>query len=113
MFSWYKYRILNLVFFHLGVLSGDLFLIAPFPDHCLLVPFYSTYDMLSLYWHLIVILVFATSVLDFCSDCTISSSLLPLIASFELRCTEIILDIIMCQLVANYNVAGETHLRVN
>ena len=69
--------------------------------------------MLSLYWHLIVILVFATSVLDFCSDCTISSSLLPLIASFELRCTEIILDIIMCQLVANYNVAGETHLRVN
>ena len=25
-------------FFRLGFLSGNLFLIAPFPDHCLLVP---------------------------------------------------------------------------
>ena len=40
MFSWYKYLIVNLVFSHLGVLSGNLFLIAPFPDLCLLVPFY-------------------------------------------------------------------------
>ena len=24
----------------LGLLSGNIFLIAPFPDHCLLVPFY-------------------------------------------------------------------------
>ena len=38
MFSWYKYLIVNLVFPHLGFLSGNLFLIAPFPDLCLLVP---------------------------------------------------------------------------
>ena len=37
MFSWYKYLIVNLVFFsHLGFWSGNLFLIAPFPDLCLL-----------------------------------------------------------------------------
>ena len=40
MFSWYKYLIVNLVFSHLGFWSGNLFLIAPFPDLCLLVPFY-------------------------------------------------------------------------
>ena len=39
MFSWYKYLIVNLVFSHLGVWSGNLFLIAPFPDLCLLVLF--------------------------------------------------------------------------
>ena len=33
MFSWYKYLIV-------GFWSGNLFLIAPFPDRCLLVPFY-------------------------------------------------------------------------
>ena len=41
VFSWYKYLylIVNLVcFFHLGFWSGNLFLIAPFPDRCLLVP---------------------------------------------------------------------------
>ena len=37
--SWYKYLIVSLVFSHLGFWSGDLFLIAPFPDLCLLVPF--------------------------------------------------------------------------
>ena len=37
--SWYKYLIVNLVFSHLGFWSGNLFLIAPFPDLCLLVPF--------------------------------------------------------------------------
>ena len=42
MFSWYKYLIVSLVFSLLGFWSGDLFLIAPFPDHCLLVPFYPT-----------------------------------------------------------------------
>ena len=36
--SWYKYLIVSLVFSHLGFLSGNLFLIAPFPDLCLLVP---------------------------------------------------------------------------
>ena len=39
MFSWYKYLIVNLVFSHLSFWSGNLFMIAPFPDHCLLVPF--------------------------------------------------------------------------
>ena len=40
MFSWYKYLIVSLVFSHLGFWSGNLFLIAPFPDLCLLVPFW-------------------------------------------------------------------------
>ena len=35
--SWYKYLIVSLVFSHLGFWSGNLFLIAPFPDLCLLV----------------------------------------------------------------------------
>ena len=39
MFSWYKYLIVGLVFSHLGFWSGNLFLIAPFPDRCLLVTF--------------------------------------------------------------------------
>ena len=38
--SWYKYLIVSLVFSHLGFWNGNLFLIAPFPDLCLLVPFY-------------------------------------------------------------------------
>ena len=40
MFTWYKYLIVSLVFSHLGFWSGSLFLIAPFPDLCLLVLFY-------------------------------------------------------------------------
>ena len=40
MFSWYKYLIVSLVFSHLGFWSGSLFLIAPFPDLCLLVLFH-------------------------------------------------------------------------
>ena len=40
--SWYKYLIVSLVFSHLGFWSGNLFLIAPFPDLCLLVPFFSS-----------------------------------------------------------------------
>ena len=38
--SWYKYLIVSLVFSNLGFWSGNLFLIAPFPDLCLLVPFH-------------------------------------------------------------------------
>ena len=38
--SWYKYLIVSLVFSHLGFWSGNLFLIVPFPDLCLLVPFH-------------------------------------------------------------------------
>ena len=37
--SWYKCLIVGLDFSHLGFWSGNLFLIAPFPDLCLLVPF--------------------------------------------------------------------------
>ena len=40
MFTWYKYLIVILVFSHIGFWSGNLFLIAPFPDRCLLVPSY-------------------------------------------------------------------------
>ena len=39
--SWYKCLIVSLVFSHLGIWSGNLFLIAPFPDLCLLVPFHT------------------------------------------------------------------------
>ena len=42
MFSWYKYLIVSLFFSHLGFWSGDPFLIAPFPDLCLLVPFFNS-----------------------------------------------------------------------
>ena len=42
--SWYKYLIVSLVFSHLGFWSGNLFLIAPFPDLCLLVPFYRAWE---------------------------------------------------------------------
>ena len=34
-----KYMIVNLVSSHLGFWNGNFFLIAPFPDHCLLLPF--------------------------------------------------------------------------
>ena len=39
--SWYGCLVVGLVFSHLGFWSGNLFLIAPFPDLCLLVPFYT------------------------------------------------------------------------
>ena len=39
MFHGIKYLIVSLVFSHLGFWSGNLFLIAPFPDLCPLVPF--------------------------------------------------------------------------
>ena len=41
IFSWYKYLIVNLVFPTSVFWSGNLFLIAPFPDLCLLVPCYA------------------------------------------------------------------------
>ena len=40
MFSKYKYLIVNLVFPTSVFWSGNFFPIAPFPDLCLLVPFY-------------------------------------------------------------------------
>ena len=45
--SWYKYLIVSLVFSHLGFWSGNLFLIAPFPDLCLLVPFFFKCNLLA------------------------------------------------------------------
>ena len=40
--SWYKCLIVSLFFFSTSVFGvGIFFLIAPFPDLCLLVPFYS------------------------------------------------------------------------
>ena len=39
MFYRIMYLIVTLVFSHLGFWSGNLFLIASFPDLCLLVPF--------------------------------------------------------------------------
>ena len=47
MFSWYKYLIVSLVFSHLGFWSGSLFLIAPFPDLCLLVLSYVCFHIFS------------------------------------------------------------------
>ena len=46
--SWYKYLIVSLVFSHLGFWSGNLFLIAPFPDLCLLVPFSFAFEPVTL-----------------------------------------------------------------
>ena len=40
----FSYDLVNLVFPHLGFWSGNLFLIAPFPDLCLLVPFCTNDD---------------------------------------------------------------------
>ena len=60
--SWYGCLIVSLVFSRLGFESGNLFLIAPFPDLCLLVPFHSAYDIFSWYKYLSVNLVFLTSV---------------------------------------------------
>ena len=49
MFSWYKYLIVSLVFSHPGFWNGNLFLIGPFPDLCLLVPFNVNLLMVSLF----------------------------------------------------------------
>ena len=46
IFSLYKYLIVSLVFSYLGFWIGNLFLIAPFPDLCLLVPFYLSFNKL-------------------------------------------------------------------
>ena len=37
----------SLVFSHLGFWSGNFFLIVPFPNHCLLVPFYMKINKIS------------------------------------------------------------------
>ena len=40
VFSWCGCLIVSLFFSHPGFWSGNIFLIAPFPDLCLLVPFH-------------------------------------------------------------------------
>ena len=57
--SWYKYLIVSLVFSHLGFWSGNLFLIAPFPDLCLLVPFYGRHILYFAAWRKIIVLLHA------------------------------------------------------
>ena len=47
--SWYKCLVVGLVFSHLGFWSGNLFLIAPFPDLCLLLPLSSLSDETTVY----------------------------------------------------------------
>ena len=42
MISWYKHLYVILVFPHIGLWSGNFFLIAPFSDHCLLFPSYTS-----------------------------------------------------------------------
>ena len=68
MFSWYKYLIVGLVFSHLGFWSGSLFLIAPFPDLCLLVLFHMLLcgEKFELYWiHLVLPLLLDSVVVLF------------------------------------------------
>ena len=48
--SWYKYLIVSLFFSHLGFWSGNLFLIAPFPDLCLLVSSFWNFNISSAYY---------------------------------------------------------------
>ena len=43
--AWYECLIVSLVFSHLGFWSGNLFLIAPFPDLCLFVSFSVLYSL--------------------------------------------------------------------
>ena len=45
MIIYYKCLIVDSVFSHLGFWGGNLFLIAPFPDLCLLVPFHSRFGI--------------------------------------------------------------------
>ena len=72
-----KCLIVSLVFSHLGFWSGNLFLIAPFPDLCLLVPHYpKLYNMV----HLL-----ALNVLLLPKDLTIIFILRPTIALFFVR----------------------------
>ena len=44
VFSWCRCLVVGLVFSRPGFWNGNLFLIAPFPDLCLLVPFCYNYN---------------------------------------------------------------------
>ena len=64
MFHGIKYLIVSLVFSHLGFWGGNLFLIAPFPDLCLLVPFYENNHNYIVITHLDYIAVITTSLYE-------------------------------------------------
>ena len=74
--SWYKCLIVSCVFSHLGFWSGNLFLIAPFPDLWLLVPFYDhllwqcLYGPINCYhsfcWSYLILCLHNTDTLDMC-----------------------------------------------
>ena len=51
MFLWYGCLVVGLVFSRLGFWGGNLSLIAPFPDLCLLVPFVTETLAMSLCSH--------------------------------------------------------------
>ena len=52
MLSWYKHLNVILFFFPpLGLWSGNVSLIAPFPDHCLLLPFNTVQHLCTLYMY--------------------------------------------------------------
>ena len=51
--SWCKCLVFSLVFSHLGFWSGSLFLVAPFPDLCLLVPFCTDEVLLNVYTNIL------------------------------------------------------------
>ena len=55
--SWYKCLIVSLVFSHLGFWSGNLFLIAPFPDLCLLIPLFQKEYLPDLYTRLLILIL--------------------------------------------------------
>ena len=58
VFSWYVCLVVGLVFSHLGFWSGSLFLIAPFPDLCLLVLFLEKIEaVLSIFMRCIPLLI--------------------------------------------------------
>ena len=80
MFSWYKYLIVSLVFSHLGFWSGSLFLIAPFPDLCLLVLFFRTFSL--------------------CISCVRGSPMVPLVGNMFTICTNLMV-LLVKKLVQN------------
>ena len=98
MFSWYKYLIVNLVFSHLGFWSGNLFLIAPFPDRCLLVPFYP----LSIFISTLVIILMTRKGTKETKKLNINSDS----ESHDTRRTTNIIPILLC--LKKYNLSPST-----
>ena len=92
--SWYKYLIVSLFFSHLGFWSGNLFLIAPFPDLCLLVPFHRIFILFTISYDIRLVRCFLTStryqyfkIRDFFSQCQFE---------FSFAITIIIIETLFC-----------------